>query len=127
MKMKIVMKIVEEVLEKRLQCMVKVNEMQFGFMAGKGTVDAVFILRLQEEYLEKEKKLYMCFVDLEKAFDRVPWKVVDWAMRKRGTPEVMVSPVMSLCEGTKTRVRVGQELSEEFEVKVGVLLLTGSC
>ena len=28
--------------------------------------------------------------------------------------------VMSLYEGSKTRVRVGHELSEEFEVKVGV-------
>ena len=38
----------------------------FGFMPGKETVDAMFILtRLQEEYLGKEKKLYMCFVDLE--------------------------------------------------------------
>ena len=67
------MKIVEKVLEKRLQQMVKVDEMQFGFMPGNGTIDAVFILkRLQEEYLGKEKKLYMCFVDLEKAFGRVP-------------------------------------------------------
>ena len=40
------------------------DEMQFGFfMPGKGTINAVFILRrLQEEYLDKEKKLYMCFV-----------------------------------------------------------------
>ena len=115
------MKIVEKVLEKRLRRVVKVNEMQFGFMPGKGTIDAVFILRrLQEEYLEKEKRLYMCFVDLEKAFDRVPRKVVEWALRKRGVPEVMVKAVMSLYEGSKTRVRVGQELSEEFEVKVGV-------
>ena len=38
--------------------MVKVDEMQFGFMPGKGTTDAVFILRrLQEEYLDKENKL----------------------------------------------------------------------
>ena len=37
----------------------KVDEMQFGFMPGKGTIDAVFILRrLQDEYLDKEKKLY---------------------------------------------------------------------
>ena len=75
------MEIVEKVQEKRVQCMVTVNEWQFGFMPGKGMVDAVFILRLQEEYLEKEKKLYMCFVDLEKAFDRVPRKVVEWEMR----------------------------------------------
>ena len=101
--------------------MVKVDEMQFGFMPGKGTIDAVFILRrLQEEYLDNEKKLYMCFVDLEKAFDRVPRKVLEWTMRKRGIPEAMVRAVMSLHEGAKTRVRVGLELSEEFDVKVGV-------
>ena len=100
---------------------VKVDEMQFGFMPGKGTIDAVFILRqLQEEYLDKPKKLYMCFVDLERAFDRVPRKVLEWAMRKRGIPEAMVRAVMSLFEGAKTRVRVGLKLSEEFEVKVGV-------
>ena len=32
------MKIVEKVLEKRLRRMVKMNEMQFGFMPGKGTI-----------------------------------------------------------------------------------------
>ena len=115
------MKIVEKVLEKRIWSMVNVDEMQFGFMPGKGTVDAVFILRrLQEEYRDKGKKLYMCFVDLEKAFDRVPRKVMEWAMRKRGLPEAIVRAVMSLYEGARTRVRVGSELSEEFEVKVGV-------
>ena len=75
------MKIVEKVLERRLQCMVKVDEMQFGFMPRKGTIDAVFILRRLQEYLDKGKKLYMCFVDLEKVFDRVPRKVI-WATRK---------------------------------------------
>ena len=68
----------------------------------------------------KEKKLYMCLVDLEKAFDRVPNKALDWAMRKKGIPEVLVRPVMSLYEGAKTRLRVDSELSEEFEVKVGM-------
>ena len=69
-------KIVEKVLERKMRLMVKVDEMQFGFMPGKGTMDAVFILKgLQEKYLDKEKKLYMCFVDPEKAFDRVAMKV----------------------------------------------------
>ena len=62
----------------------------------------------------------MCFVDLEKAFGSVPRKILEWAMRKRGIPEVIVSTVMSFYEGAKTRVRVGLELSKEFEVKVGV-------
>ena len=115
------MKIVEKVLERRMRRMVKMDEMQFGFMPGKGTIGAVFILRrIQEEYLDKEKKLYMCFGDLEKAFDRVPRRVLEWAMRNRGIPEATVRAVISLYEGAKTRVGVGLELSEEFEVKVGV-------
>ena len=78
------MKIVERVLERRIQTLVNLNEMQFGFMPGKGTVDVIFILRrMQEEYQKKNKKLYMCFVDMEKAFDRVPRKVIEWAMRQR--------------------------------------------
>ena len=52
---------------------------------------------------------YMWFVDLEKAFDRV---VLEWAMGKKGIPEVLVRSVMSLYEGAKTRVRVDCELSE---------------
>ena len=59
--------------------------MQYGFMPGRGTIDAIFILRqLQEKYLGKKKCLYYCFVDLEKAFDSVPRKVIEFALRKKG-------------------------------------------
>ena len=84
-------------------------------------MDAIFILkRIQEEYQKKDKKLYMCFVDTEKAFDRVPRKVMESAMRKKGLSDVMARAVMSLYDGAKTRVRVGSAYFEEFEVKVGV-------
>ena len=68
---------------------------------------AIFIVRrIQEEYEKKDKKLCMCFVDMEKAFDRVPRKVMEWATSKKGLSEVMVRAVMSLYDGAKTRVRV---------------------
>ena len=74
------MKIVERVLEKRIRALVEVDDMQFGFMPRR-TTDALFIVRrMQEEYREKNKKLYMCFMDLEKVFDRVPRKVMQWAL-----------------------------------------------
>ena len=54
------MKIVKRVLEKRIKELVKVDDMQFGCMPGKGTTDALFILRrMQEEFRGREKKLYM--------------------------------------------------------------------
>ena len=116
------MKVVEMVLEKRLCRIVSVDKMQIGFMPVRGTIDAVFILkRMQEEYHAIGKKLHMCSVDLEKAFDRVPRKILEWAKRKKGIPEVLVRSVMSLYDGTVTRVREDSELSEEFEVNVGLL------
>ena len=80
----------------------------------------MFILRMiLEEYHAKGKKFYVCFVDLKKAFDRVPRKVLDWAMKKKGIPEVLDRSVMNLYEGAKTRVRVDSELSEELRLKWG--------
>ena len=114
------MKIVERVLERRIRTLVNFNKMQLEFMSGKRTVDAIFIvMRMQEEYQKKDKKLYMCFVDMEKAFDRVPRKVMEWAMRKKGLSEVIVRAVVSLYDGAKTRVRMRSAHSEEFKVKVG--------
>ena len=69
--------------------------MQFGFMSERGTIDAIFILRrIKEEHHAKGKKLYMCFVDLEKAFDRITKKVLEWALRKKEIPAVLVRSVM---------------------------------
>ena len=62
--------------------------------------------------------MYMCFVDLENTFDRVPRKVLEWLMRKNGIPEVLIRSVMILYEGVMTRVRVDFNLSEKFKVKV---------
>ena len=47
-------------------------------MPERETIDAMIILRsLQEDYHAKGKKLYMCFVDLEKASERVERKVLN--------------------------------------------------
>ena len=63
------MKVLERVIEGRLgrlRKIVKIDSMQFGFMAGKSMTDAIFIVRqLQEKYLAKNKELRMVFVDLE--------------------------------------------------------------
>ena len=73
--------------------------MQFGFVPGKGTMDAIFMVRqLQEKFLEKRKDLFFAFVDLEKAFDRVPREVVRWELRQLGVEEWLVQTVMTMYE-----------------------------
>ena len=69
---------------------------------------------MQEEYREKDKKLYMCFVDLEKAFDRVPKRVMQLALRKKGLPEILVKAVMSLYEVQKRRLKLDLNSQKNF-------------
>ena len=113
-----VMKVLERVVEGLVRQRVEIDEMQCGFMSGRGTTDAIFIVRqLQEKRLAANKPLYMAFVDLEKAFNR---DVIWWAMRKLGIDEWLVRLVQSMYKDVKSRVRVGNGYSEEFGVGVGV-------
>ena len=115
------MKVIERVFERRMREIVEIDKRQFGFMPGRGTTDAIFgARRMQEVYVGRKKNLFMCFVDLEKAFDRVPRRVIEWAMRRRGVPELLVRAVMKMYEGAETKVRCGNTLSDSFPVHVGV-------
>ena len=60
------MKVFERVIESLIRQRVEIDEMQCGFMSGRGTTDALFIVcQLQEKNLTANKPLYMAFVDLE--------------------------------------------------------------
>ena len=74
----------------------------------------------EEKYLAKKKDLWMAFVDLEKAFDRVPREVVWWALRKLGVDEWIVSVIKSMYEEATTAVKVNGRVSNAFVVRVGV-------
>ena len=111
-----VMKVLERVVEGLVRQRFEIDEMQCGFMSGRGTTDAIFIVRqLQEKHLAANKPLYMAFVDLEKAFDRVPRDVIWWAMCKLGIDEWLVSLVQSMYKDVRSRVRVGDGYSEVLE------------
>ena len=113
-----VMKILERIPDGLITQLVSINDSKVGFVPGRGTTDAIFVVRqLQEKYLTANKRLYMAFVDLEKAFYRVPRKVVIWwALRKLGMEEWIVWLVQGMFANARSRVRVNEGYSEEFEV-----------
>ena len=116
-----VMRVLERIVDGLIRQMVSINDSQFGFVPGRGTTDAIFVVRqLQEKYLAANKRLYMTFVDLEKAFDWVPWKVIWWALRKFDVEEWIVRLVQGMYANARSHVCVGEGYSEEFEVKVSV-------
>jgi len=75
---------------------------------------------MQEKFRAKGKKPYFGFVDLEKAFDRVPTEVIRLAVRKLGVEECLVSAVISMYAGAKTVVKTVYGNCKSFEVKVSM-------
>ena len=97
-----------------------IDKMQYGFMPGRGAVDAVLVLRKLSEKFRDKKKLFFIFVDLEKAFDLVQREVLCFSVRLKVVQEYLVNEAMSLYKGCETAVSVDGELSSSFSVKVGV-------
>ena len=68
---KIVAKILRRRIEKKIE---DVLGDQFGFRRGKGTRDAIGMLRIiSKRTLEIDEELNVCFIDRQKAFDRANW------------------------------------------------------
>ena len=115
------MKVLERIVDGIIRQVVSIDDSQFGFVPGRGTTDAIFVARqLQKKYLAASKRLYVAFMGIEKAFDRAPRKVIWWALRKLGVEKWIVRLVQGMYSNVRSRVRVGEGYSEEFEVKVGV-------
>ncbi|KAK3544356.1 hypothetical protein QTP86_009061 [Hemibagrus guttatus] len=113
------MKLWERVVEARLRKVVEICEQQYDFMPRKSTTDAIFALRvLMEKYRDGQRELHCVFVDLEKAYDRVPRE--ELCMRKSGVAEKYVRVVQDMYERSRTVVRCAVGQTEEFNVEVGL-------
>ncbi|KAK3527832.1 hypothetical protein QTP86_006897 [Hemibagrus guttatus] len=115
------MKLWERVVEASLRKVVEICEQQYGFMPRKSTTDAIFALRiLMEKYRGGQRELHCVFVDLEKAYDRVPREELWYCMRKSGVAEKYVRVVQDMYERSRTVVRCAVGQTEEFKVEVGL-------
>ncbi|KAK3553761.1 hypothetical protein QTP70_009181 [Hemibagrus guttatus] len=115
------MKVWERVVEARLRKVVEICEQQYGFMPRKSTTNAIFALRiLMEKYRDGQRELHCVFVDLEKAYDRVPREELWYCMRKSGVAEKYVRVVQDMYERSRTVVRCAVGQTEEFNVEVGL-------
>ena len=114
-------KIREKVVDRRLRECTEIHESQFGFMPGRSTTDAIFILKqTTEKHLEGQKDIIVTFIDLEKAYDRVPREEIWRCMRERNVPKKYVKLIQDMHRGCQTKVRSAAGESGSFNADVGL-------
>ena len=99
--------------------MVNTDEMQFPFVPGWCTADAIFIVcQMLRKYIDTNKPLHFALVELEKHFNCVPRKVLWLALRSIGLYGLCV--IHDSYSNSQSHVRVNGLYSEEFGLGVGV-------
>ena len=83
------------------------QEEQCGFSPGPGTLDQLKTLtRVLEGAWEFAQPVHMCFVDLEKVFDRVPRGVLWGVLQESGVLGPVLRAVQSLNKRSKSLARI---------------------
>ena len=115
------MKLWERFIEHRLRRMTSMTKNQFGFMLGRLTTEAIFLVRqLMERYREQKKDLHMVFIDLEKAYDKIPRNVMWWALEKHKVPAKYITLIKDMYDNVVTSVRTSDVDTDDFPIKIGL-------
>ena len=95
---------------------------QLGFVIGNRTSDPHIILHnLIQKYCHKKKsRVFGCFVDFSKAFDKVPRNILLQKLQNKGINGRMFDIIKSLYVKDTASVKIGREFSDPFETNIGV-------
>ena len=113
------------IINNRLQEWIEENnltgEYQGGFKKGYSTVDHMFtLLALIQKQFAFNRKLYVAFIDFEKAFDSISRKLLWPILIKNGVRGKLYNCVRSMYDTVKARVRCGVNLTEYIICTRGV-------
>lgn len=117
-------KILLEVIRNRLAYFInpEIAEVQFGFMPGKGTSDAILALRniIEKTVKKQNQQLWIMFVDYRKAFDSVEHSKMWQALRDLGAPVHLIWLIEKLYNEAEGTVRLNNEHTQQFPLGRGV-------
>ncbi|CAF5049100.1 unnamed protein product, partial [Rotaria magnacalcarata] len=117
-------KIFSRIILNRIQNSVdeRLLEIQSGFRSNKSTIDQIFTLKMaMERRREFNKPLFMCFIDIAKAYDSVNRELLWRICQSYSISEKLVNLLRMLYKDSKAKVKINGELSDSFDIETGVM------
>ena len=109
-------KLIKEIRNKNVY-----NETQFGFRSGRGTIDAIYVLKnAVQKIIEKKQSVYLLFVDLKAAFDNVDRMELYRMLKSKNIDDDIIIRIMSVYIETKNIVKIKNKEIGEFWTYRGV-------
>ena len=117
--LKLLLKIVLQRIRRKI--LPEIPEMQFGFMRDRGTRNAIFVLRMiGERAIEHQQDLFLCFIDYQKAFDRVRHKELFKILANIQIDDKDMRIIRTIYCEQLAAVRLPDGLTNWFSIKRGV-------
>lgn len=117
------LKILLKIIHLRIynKCEQDMGDEQFGFRRGMGTRDALCsLVILMQKCRDQQKDVYACFIDYEKAFDRVQHNTLLECLKKKGLDPNDINIIEKLYWQQTASVRTEKGISQQVEIQRGV-------
>ena len=112
---KILLKIITHRLSEYCERVGILPEEQSGFRPNRSTTDMMFVIRrLQELARKKQIPLYVCFIDLTKAYDSVDRTLLWTVLARFGVPEIIISIIRQFHDGMQACVRLDDRVCSRW-------------
>jgi hypothetical protein len=76
------------------------------------------IRQLMEKYREQKKDLHMIFIDLERAYDKVPRNIMWWALQKHTFSTKCITLIKNMYDNVVTSVRTSDRDTNDFLINI---------
>ena len=122
MLLEVAYKIVARLLQSRLLPFQEAldHEPQCGFRPGRGCIDATFTVKIAlKKRREHGQESWVFFLDLVKAFDRVPRELLWMVLKKFGVPEKLITLLKALHKNFEVKFTV-DEVTQTLKCTIGV-------
>jgi len=117
--LKILLRIVLQRIRRQIHPEIPIT--QYGFMPDRGTSNAIFNLRMiSERSIQHQQDVFLCFIDYQKAFDRVKHAELLKMLRNINIDLKDLRVIRNLYQQQKAAVRLSGETTDWFKIERGV-------